>query len=58
MNSGEELSFVADWGATEVYPVRSYQTYRRIWETRKAWRQWIGRLAYHGRYRDAVERSE
>ncbi|AFM11045.1 glycoside hydrolase family 15 protein [Turneriella parva] len=57
MATGEELSFVADWGATEVYPVRSYQTYRRIWETRKAWRQWIGRLAYHGRYRDAVERS-
>jgi GH15 family glucan-1,4-alpha-glucosidase len=57
MSTGEELSFVADWGATEVYPVRSYQTYRRIWETRKAWRQWIGRLAYHGRYRDAVERS-
>jgi GH15 family glucan-1,4-alpha-glucosidase len=57
MNTGEELSFVADWGATEIYPVRSYQTYRRIWETRKAWRQWIGRLAYHGRYRDAVERS-
>ncbi len=57
MHTGEELSFVADWGATEVYPVRSYQTYRRIWETRKAWRQWIGRLAYHGRYREAVERS-
>lgn len=57
MRNGEEYSFVADWGATEVYPVRSYQTYGRIAETRKFWRDWIGRLSYQGRYRNAVERS-
>lgn len=54
---GEERVFIADWAATEVHPVPGYQSYRRIWETRKFWRSWIGRLNYHGRYRDAVERS-
>ncbi|MBN8222118.1 MAG: glycoside hydrolase family 15 protein [Spirochaetes bacterium] len=57
LRNGEEFSFVADWGATEVYPVRSYQSYGRIAETRKFWREWIGRLSYQGRYREAVERS-
>lgn len=57
MQSGEEFTFVADWGATEVYPVRSYQSYGRVAETRKFWRNWIGRLSYQGRYREAVERS-
>lgn len=54
---GEERIFIVDWGASEVHPIPGYQSYRRIWETRKFWRDWIGRLKYHGRYRDAVERS-
>ncbi len=57
LRAGEERIFIADWAASEVHPVPGYQSYRRIWETRKFWRSWIGRLNYHGRYRDAVERS-
>jgi alpha,alpha-trehalase len=57
LNLGEETAFVCDWGNMQVHPVQSYQTYRRVSETRKYWRTWIGRLSYQGRYRDAVERS-
>lgn len=57
LHVGEEQIFIADWAASEVHPVPGYQSYRRIWETRKFWRSWIGRLNYHGRYREVVERS-
>lgn len=57
VDGGTELSMVTDWGARRVHPVTSYQFDRRLWQTRTFWRNWVERLTYHGRYRDAVERS-
>jgi GH15 family glucan-1,4-alpha-glucosidase len=57
VEGGSEVSFVADWGARRVHPVGSYQFDRRLWQTRTFWRSWVEGLTYHGRYRDAVERS-
>ncbi|AEB11502.1 glycoside hydrolase family 15 protein [Marinithermus hydrothermalis] len=57
IEAGNEAWMVADWGAHEVHPVRSYQSPRRLWLTRQFWRAWIDRLRYHGRYRGVVERS-
>ncbi len=57
MEAGQETYIVADWGASSVHPVASYQPDRRLWQVRTFWRNWVDRLTYHGRYRDAVERS-
>lgn len=57
MEAGQETYMVADWGANNVHPVASYQPDRRLWQVRTFWRNWVDRLTYHGRYRDAVERS-
>jgi GH15 family glucan-1,4-alpha-glucosidase len=57
MEAGQETYIVADWGAHNVHPVASYQPDRRLWQVRTFWRNWVDRLTYHGRYRDAVERS-
>lgn len=57
IEGGQETYVVSDWGAATVHPVASYQCARRLWQVRTFWRNWIDRLPYHGRYRDAVERS-
>ena len=57
LEAGQETYLVADWGAGSVHPVASYQCARRLWQVRTFWRGWVDRLTYHGRYRDAVERS-
>ncbi|GBD01659.1 Trehalase [bacterium HR18] len=57
LEEGQDTYLVADWGATQVHPVAIYQGDRRLWQVRTFWRNWIDRLSYHGRYRDAVERS-
>ncbi len=57
MQAGQETYIVVDWGAHNVHPVASYQPDRRLWQVRTFWRNWVDRLTYHGRYRDAVERS-
>ncbi len=55
--AGDEVFVVADWGGQRIHHVNSYQSARRLDQTRAYWRRWTDRLAYHGRYRDAVERS-
>ena len=57
LEAGHETYLVADWGAVNVHRVTSYQCDRRLWQVRTFWRSWVDRLTYHGRYRDAVERS-
>lgn len=57
LDAGQEMYIVTDWGATNVHRVASYQCDRRLWQVRTFWRSWVDRLTYHGRYRDAVERS-
>ena len=57
LDAGNEVFLVADWGAKRAHPVASYQCDRRLWQVRTFWRSWVDRLTYHGRYRDAVERS-
>ena len=57
IQAGHEVFTVADWGAANVHPISSYQCDRRLWQVRTFWRGWVDRLTYHGRYRDAVERS-
>jgi len=57
VKAGDELSFIVDWDMKEIHPPLSYQSYKRIWETRKFWRNWIARMDYQGRYREAMERS-
>ncbi|HEX7070500.1 MAG TPA: trehalase-like domain-containing protein, partial [Rhodothermales bacterium] len=57
LEAGHELYLVSDWGAVNVHRVTSYQCDRRLWQVRTFWRSWVDRLTYHGRYRDAVERS-
>lgn len=57
IEAGQETFLVADWGASKVHPVSSYQCDRRLWQVRTFWRNWIDRLHYQGRYRDAMERS-
>lgn len=57
LDAGHETYLVADWGAANVHNVSSYQCDRRLWQVRTFWRSWVDRLTYHGRYRDAVERS-
>jgi alpha,alpha-trehalase len=57
VEGGDDLYFVADWGANSVHPVSTYQGERRIDQVRTFWRHWVDRLGYHGRYRDQVERS-
>jgi GH15 family glucan-1,4-alpha-glucosidase len=57
VEAGEEVVFVADWGARQCHPVASYQIGRRLQQARAFWRGWTDRLSYHGRYREAVERS-
>ena len=57
LEAGNETYIVADWGAGSVHRVNSYQCDRRLWQVRTFWRSWVDRLTYHGRYRDAVERS-
>ncbi len=57
LEEGQDTYLVADWGATQVHPVAIYQGDRRLWQVRTFWRNWIDRLSYHGRYRDAIERS-
>ena len=54
---GDEVYAVADWGGRRVHHVASYQSARRLDHVRAYWRRWTDRLTYHGRYRDAVERS-
>jgi len=57
LEAGDEVWFVADWGARRVHPVRAYQPPRQLWRTREFWRGWLEHLAYQGRYRSWVERS-
>ena len=57
LDAGDEIWFVADWGARAVHPVSSYQPPRQLWLTREFWRGWIDKLKYQGRYREWVERS-
>ncbi len=57
LDAGDETWLVADWGAGQVHPVRSYQPSRQLWLTREFWRSWIDKLKYQGRYREWVERS-
>jgi GH15 family glucan-1,4-alpha-glucosidase len=57
MRAGGEEILVADWGAGRIHHVASYQSARRLDYVRSYWRRWTDRLTYHGRYRDAVERS-
>jgi len=57
LDAGDEAWLVADWGAAQVHPVRSYQPSRQLWLTREFWRSWIDKLKYQGRYREWVERS-
>ncbi len=57
LEAGQETYLVADWGASGVHPIAAYQCARRLWQVRTFWRSWVDRLPYHGRYRDAVERS-
>lgn len=57
IEAGDETVLVADWGARQCHPVASYQIARRLQQARAFWRGWTDRLSYHGRYREAVERS-
>jgi GH15 family glucan-1,4-alpha-glucosidase len=57
VKAGDEEILVADWGAARIHHVASYQSARRLDYVRSYWRRWTDRLTYHGRYRDAVERS-
>ncbi len=57
VSGGQEITFVMDWGCKEPYPSASYQFASRIRQTRAFWRGWAGRMQYHGRYKDFVERS-
>ncbi len=57
LDAGDEVWLVADWGAGQVHPVRSYQPARQLWLTREFWRNWVDKLKYQGRYREWVERS-
>ncbi|MDX1547227.1 MAG: glycoside hydrolase family 15 protein [Rhodothermales bacterium] len=57
LEAGQDTYVVADWGAAQVHPISSYQCARRLWQVRTFWRNWVDRLHYHGRYRDAMERS-
>lgn len=57
IEAGGESYLVLDWGVHRVHPVASYQCSRRLWQVRTFWRNWVDRLNYHGRYRDAMERS-
>ncbi len=57
IEAGQDTYLVADWGAAGIHPVASYQCDRRLWQVRTFWRNWVDQLTYHGRYRDAVERS-
>jgi GH15 family glucan-1,4-alpha-glucosidase len=57
LHGGQETYIVSDWGAANVHPVATYQCDRRLWQVRTFWRNWVDRMPYHGRYRDAIERS-
>lgn len=57
LNANDELWWVLDWGAHRPHPVASYQPERRLEGTRARWLLWSRQLRYHGRYREALERS-
>jgi alpha,alpha-trehalase len=57
LGPGEETALVIDWGSDKIHTITSYQSRRRLRQTRKFWREWISKLKYHGRYREQVERS-
>ncbi len=57
VEGGERQWFVADWDSQMTHPVVSYGCDRRVKLTRAYWRDWVSQLAYHGDYRDQVERS-
>lgn len=57
VRAGDEVYVVADWDAARVHHVASYQSSRRLDHVRGFWRRWVGKHTYHGRYREAVERS-
>ena len=57
VRAGDEVYVVADWGAERVHHIASYQTSRRLDHVRAFWRRWADKHTYHGRYREAVERS-
>ncbi|MGH8273175.1 MAG: glycoside hydrolase family 15 protein [Gammaproteobacteria bacterium] len=55
--AGDEHWFVADWASHLTHPVDAYDSDRRLKLTRAYWRDWVSQLAYHGDYREQVERS-
>ncbi|MGH8428129.1 MAG: glycoside hydrolase family 15 protein [Gammaproteobacteria bacterium] len=57
VEGGDRLWFVVDWDSRMTHPVKAYGSERRLRLTRAFWRDWVSRLAYHGNYRNEVERS-
>ncbi|HEX5314029.1 MAG TPA: glycoside hydrolase family 15 protein, partial [Gammaproteobacteria bacterium] len=57
VEGGDRLWFVADWDSRMTHPVGAYRSEQRLELTRAFWHDWISKLAYHGNYRNQVERS-
>jgi len=57
VNAGDEVPFCLEWQPSYRPVVRHQDPVRSVKETEEWWREWSGRCAYTGEYKDAVVRS-
>lgn len=57
VHSGERRWMVLSWDAVGAEPVSRYRPFEHLRATRRAWREWSGRLVYDGPWRHHVVRS-
>ncbi|MBW3608311.1 MAG: glycoside hydrolase family 15 protein [Actinobacteria bacterium] len=57
VQAGDSVPFVLEWHASHRPVAPPGEARRLIEETRRWWREWVGRCTYRGEWREAVVRS-
>ncbi len=57
VSEGERAHFSLTYGASYLVDPQRIDVFRALEDTEHFWLRWSGQLKYHGKYRDAVERS-
>jgi len=57
MKTGQVVWLVSAYNLTRAYSVEFFNSDKRLWETRKFWKEWIIRSKYQGVFYETVNRS-
>lgn len=57
MRTGQVLWLVSAYNLSRAYDIEFFSSERRLWETRKFWREWIIRSKYQGVFYEVINRS-